>query len=605
MPDSPVSPSPSTSDTPRRAARFRWVLLIVLALLLALCAIGLAFKTGTDRGLTERQAAIDAQVAAFIAQGLDHIAIDQPELAMSELQQALALDPQNEQARQALAGLETTATATVTPAPSVPPLLLVPPDSEQPTPAPDLIVLPTEKLFEQAQAATDAGNWDEALTTLDQLQALDPSYQPGTVADLQFTILSGQAKALLADDRYEEALRVYDRALELRSDDALSAERDLVSLYIDALSRWRLDWEQTVQFLNQIYETRPDFLDVRERLAVAQESWADLLGRDGLWCDAVDHYKAAVNFGAATDVASKQTTATEFCSNPPTPTVSAETELEGTPAAVEGAGAGQLTFATYSPQFDRWSVYTLAMRGSQQPVVIMQDASQPVWSADGRQLAARSELNDQTGLTSFTASGANRQRLTSFFEDSHPSWAPDGSQIVFESNREGDRRWRVYRIAASGANEIFMGYGRWPAWSPDGSAIAYQTCDDNSGRCGLFMVNADGSNPRQLTSVPGDAMPAWSPDGGRIAFASADRGGGWDVYLLDVRTGNVSTLAASTGVDAHPAWSPDGRQVAYISNRDGVWAVYVADVSSGQSRLAAVLPDTLPNWYEARLSWGR
>ncbi|MCB0206694.1 MAG: PD40 domain-containing protein, partial [Anaerolineae bacterium] len=79
----------------------------------------------------------------------------------------------------------------------------------------------------------------------------------------------------------------------------------------------------------------------------------------------------------------------------------------------------------------------------------------------------------------------------------------------------------------------------------------------------------------------------------------------WDVYLLDVRTGNVSTLVSSPGVDAHPTWSPDGRQVAFLSNRDGVWAVYVTDVSSGQSRLAAVLPDTLPNWYEARLSWGR
>ncbi len=601
MPDLPESPTSSTAS--RRGSRIRWVLVVAFALLLAACAIAFAFKSGTDRGLAERQATIDSQVAAYIAQGLDHAAAGQPELAAAELQQALALDPQNQQAREALDGLEITTTPAVTSAPSVAPLLLVPPDSEQPTPAPDLIVLPTEQLFGQAQVAAEAGNWDEALAILEQLQALDPAYQPGAIDDLRFATLSGQAKALLADDRYEEALRIYDRALELRSDGALSAERDLVSLYIDALSRWRLDWEQTVQFLGQIYEIRPDFLDVRERLAVAQESWANSLGRDGQWCDAVDHYKAAVNFGAATDVASKQADAVEFCSNPPTPTVSAETDTTPAPAGVEGAG--KLTFATYSPQFERWSVYSLAMRGSQQPAVIMQDASQPVWSADGQRIAARSERNDQTGLTSFTASGANRQRLTSFFEDSHPSWSPDGGQIVFESNREGDRRWRIYRITAGGANEIFMGYGRWPSWSPDGSVIAYQTCDDLSGRCGMFLINADGSNPRPITSVPGDAMPSWSPDGSRIAFASAERGGGWDVYLLDVRTGNVSTLATSPGVDAHPAWSPDGRQVAYISNRDGVWAVYVADVGSGQSRLAAVLPDTLPNWYEARLSWAR
>lgn len=603
MSDSPKLPA--SSNVSRRGWCLRGVLIVVLAVLLAVSALVVAFKSGTNRGQNERQATLQAQVTEHIAQGMDYIAQNRPELAATELQLALALDPENQQARQALDGLAITPTAIPSAVPSVAPLLLVPPDSEPLTPAADQIVLPTEHLFSQAQAAGEAGNWDKALTTLDQLEALDSSFQPDEVARLRFETLAGQAKALLADDRYEEALRIYDRALELRSDAALAAERDLVSLYIDALSRWRLDWAQTVQYLGQIYEARPDFLDVRERLAVAHESWANSLERDGQWCQAVDQYKAALNFGAASDVASKQADAVEFCANPPTPTVSAEPGATDPPAAVTGEGAGQITFATYSPQFDRWSVYSLPMRGSQQPVAIMQDASQPVWSADGQQVAARSERNDQTGLTAFSASGANRRRLTTFFEDSHPSWSPDSGQITFESNREGDRRWRIYRVSSGGTGETFMDYGRWPAWSPDGSAIAYQTCDNSGGRCGLFLINADGSNPRPITSVPGDAMPAWSPDGSRIAFASAERGGGWDLYLLDVRTGNVSTLVSSAGVDAHPAWSPDGQQVAFISNRDGVWAVYVADVSTGQSRLAAVLPDTLPNWYEARLSWGR
>jgi TolB protein len=324
--------------------------------------------------------------------------------------------------------------------------------------------------------------------------------------------------------------------------------------------------------------------------------------RDARWCAAVDHFKSAVNFGAATDVAAKQATAVEYCANPPTPTPAAEPEGE---LALAGGGAGQITFSTYSPQLDRWAVFSLPMRGSQQPTLVAEQASQPVWSSDGRQIAARSERNDQSGLTAFSANGANRRRLTTFFEDSHPSWSPDGGQVVFESNREGDRRWRIYRVSAGGTDEVSLGYGRWPAWSSDGGAIAYQTCDNNSGRCGLFLINADGSNPRPVTDVPGDAMPAWSPDSSRIAFASAERGGGWDVYVLDVRTGNIATLTNDAGIDAHPTWSPDGRQIAFLSNRDGVWAIYVADVSTGQSRLAAVLPDTLPNWYEARLDWGR
>lgn len=590
------------SSPNRRRSRALWLLVIVLALVLAATSLVVAAVSGMNRGLAERRAAIAAQADAFLAQGLQHIEDNQPELAAAALQQALALAPDNQQARQALEDLAAAAPP-ATPVPSVAPLLLVPPDSASPTPQADQIVLPTQQLLGEAQAAAAAGDWGETLAILDQLEALDPSFQPDELAQLRFDAVAGQAKALLAEGHYEEALRAYDRALELRVDGPLKAERDLVAQYIDALSRWRLDWDQVVQTLEQIYAARPDFLDVRQRLATAQESWADSLVRDGQWCAAVEHYTAAVNFGAATDVASKQGDAAAFCANPPTPTVSAETATEQAPTVADGAG--RITFATYSPQFDRWSVYSLAMRGSQQPVVITQDASQPVWSADGDWVAARSERNDQTGLTSFSAEGANRIRLTTFFEDAHPSWSPDGSQIAFESNREGDRRWRIYRIASNGANEVFMGYGRWPAWSPDGGSIAYQTCDNTGGRCGLFLINADGANPRPITTVPGDAMPAWSPDGSRIAFASAERGGGWDVYVLDVRSGNVSTLTTSPGVDAHPTWSPDGRQVAFLSNRDGVWAIYVADVDSGQARLAAVLPDTLPNWYEARLDWGR
>lgn len=596
----PISSQPHST---RRSRRVRWALIIGLALLLTVGALATAAVLGMSRGLAERQAAIAAQVTAFIAEGQAQADAGQPELAAAAWQNALALDPDNLPARQALEALASAATATPSPLPSVAPLLLVPPADQQPTPPADQIVLPTDQLFEQAQAAVEAGEFDDAVAILDQLAALDPTFQPERMDAVRFEALAGQAKALLAGEHYEEALRAYDRALALQADPALAAERDLVAQYIDALSRWRLDWDQVVRLLSQIYTAKPDFLDVRERLATAQESWADSLMRDSQWCAAVDHYKEAVNFGAATDVAAKQADAVGFCANPPTPTATAEDATQEAPAVAEGAG--QITFATYSPQFDRWSVYSLPMRGSQQPTAIAQDASQPVWSADGRQLAARSERNDQTGLTSFSANGDNRVRLTTFFEDSHPSWSPDGSQITFESDREGDRRWRIYRIAASGAGEVFMGYGRWPAWSPDGGSIAYQTCDTTGGRCGLFLINADGSNPRPITTVPGDAMPAWSPDGGRIAFASAERGGGWDVYILDVRTGNVSTLAASPGIDAHPTWSPDGRQIAFLSNRDGVWAIYVADASSGQSRLAAVLPDTLPNWYEARLHWGR
>jgi TolB protein len=57
----------------------------------------------------------------------------------------------------------------------------------------------------------------------------------------------------------------------------------------------------------------------------------------------------------------------------------------------------------------------------------------------------------------------------------------------------------------------------YPAWSPDGEEIAFSS--DRDGDSEIFIMNTDGSGVRQLTDndVP-DLYPLWSPDGEEIAF---------------------------------------------------------------------------------------
>jgi TolB protein len=584
-----------------------WLILIAGVLILGMSGLLVAGLLGLNQGLSDRYNETAALAEDHYGKGVDYLNAGQTALAAAEFEYVLQLDPGHLEAQRALRDVQ--ATPVPTPQTSVQAPVLIAPTGSFPSPTSDPLAQLSQSLFQQAEEAVQAEDWAQASNLLEQLRALDSSYRPDDVLNLRFTAMQGQASALILQDRYEEALRALDQALVLRPDATdVQSQRELIALYVDAVGRWQVDWGSVVDALQIIYERRPDFLDVEERLAIAWKSWADEMAEAGQWCEAADRYAAALAIERDNDVQASRAQAVQFCTEGPP--VSSETPQPGSTVGPTEAGqglslaAGQLAFATYSTEFDRWTVYRLPTRGRSSPLVITQDGSQPAFALTGDRLALRSERGDETGLITISTTGSDRVRITTFFEDAHASWSSDGRQVVFESNREGDRRWRIYRTGSRGGQEVVLGFGRWPAWSPQEDVIAYQGCDSRGNRCGLWLINTDGSNPQPITDVPGDAMPAWSPDGARLVFASAQRGGSWDIYVLEVATGNVATLASSPAVDAHPVWSPDGRQVAFLSNRDGLWAIHVVDVASSRTIQVNVLPGELPDWFDAQIAWG-
>jgi tetratricopeptide (TPR) repeat protein len=605
-----TTPTPSPQHGWRhrtwRGPGARWLAVASLLIILALVGLVAAAVVGFSQGLAARQQAVQLEIDQRLSAGIEQLQAGQLEQAAAEFQRVLQLDPANSVAQSYLQEMQ--AAATPQPTASVAPLLLVPPEGSTPMPTLEAVVLPTDTLFEQAEAALANKDWPQAILLLNQLTALDSTYQPEQVRALRFSAYAEQGSAFINEERFEEALRSFDQALVIRPNDAeIKTTRELIALYVEALGRWRLDWPGVISNLQAIETRQPGFLDVNRRLRAAYEAWGDSLVSTNEWCEAVERFDAALARGASDELSEKRAATQTSCEQPPV-------VLEGSPApAGSGAGSapagsassGRMIFATYDPQGSRWTVYRLPLQGERQPQAVAEGASQPVFSPDGNFIAARSELGDQTGLAVMTNSGNERRRLTTFYEDARPRFSSDGSQLTFESNRESDRRWRVYTVGAAGGENRMLDYGRWPAWSPRSPLIAYQGCGAASGRCGLLLIDAGGGGSRQITDVPGDTMPSWSPDGARIAFASAERGGSWDIFALELASGNVATLVASPGVDAHPVWSPDGRQVAYLSNRDGYWGIYTVDVASGQNRLVLALPGTVPDWYEMQLDWVR
>jgi TolB protein len=81
--------------------------------------------------------------------------------------------------------------------------------------------------------------------------------------------------------------------------------------------------------------------------------------------------------------------------------------------------------------------------------------------------------------------------------------------------------------------------------------------------------------------------------------------GNWDVWTVHCNTGEKVNLTNHPANDGLPTFSPDGTKIAFVSDREGVWAIWVVNADgSGQQKLfdlGGVMGD---DWSTERMSWG-
>ena len=182
----------------------------------------------------------------------------------------------------------------------------------------------------------------------------------------------------------------------------------------------------------------------------------------------------------------------------------------------------------------------------------------PRFSPDGQKVVM-SLLQDDGSANVYTMDLRSRTttRLTSTSAiDTGASYSPDGSQVVFESDRGG--RPQIYKMGADGSNpqRISFGDGSYstPVWSPRGDLIAFTK--QSGGEFSIGVMKIDGSGERILTSGYHDEGPTWAPNGRVLMFFRLPPGSNSPKLSTIDLTGRNLRQIQTPNLASDPAWSP-------------------------------------------------
>jgi TolB protein len=186
--------------------------------------------------------------------------------------------------------------------------------------------------------------------------------------------------------------------------------------------------------------------------------------------------------------------------------------------------------------------------------------------------------------------GSNLKQLTkSKGYDAEGSYSPDGKQIVFCSNRSGEKNYQLYIMDSDGKNVRQLTkaegcYNGGPFFSPDGKRVIFRADRKKEHQLQLYVIDVDGKNEKALTDDDNWVQwgPFWYKDSRHIVWSGADHSKpgrpNYDLYWMDLETKKKVRLTYNAGADVLPVFSADGKKIMWASTRGGMGSqVYIAD----------------------------
>lgn len=252
--------------------------------------------------------------------------------------------------------------------------------------------------------------------------------------------------------------------------------------------------------------------------------------------------------------------------------------------------------------------------GDSRPFSVMRSWDQDqvrIFGTSTRETDQNKNTSSKHQLWMFSLNGSvQTQVLSSQFNDYQPAVSPDGTKVLFWSDRKG--KANIFMLSLNGGaiaqltNDTTC-VNDYPNWDNDSNGLFWNS--DCSGNFEIWHANLTYTqdkpgtlgvaiaNKTNLTNNPGvDRYPRVSPDGSKVIFQS-NRDGNPELYVMRRNGQTVNRLTnSSTATEQAPTWSPDGSEIVYVSNAEGDFEVYIRNLDPSSAPRQLTNNGAEDNW---------